>query len=190
MVMKNLEMSDAKCLLGNHDSMLLGMLEVDERKEEIYRLQNARKKLNEQDFIELSKRLPFLNETIAGKRILFVHGSPWNPLMGYVFPDSDLKMFSVLPYDYIFMGHSHYPFSKKSGHVTIVNVGSCGLPRDHSSLLSCAVYNTVSMESEIIRLPFDIEELLDKYKNQIHSSVIDKFKQKSNKNIVGKIIKG
>jgi hypothetical protein len=71
-----------------------------------------------------------------------------------------------------------------------VNVGSCGLPRDHSSLLSCAVYNTVSMESEIIRLPFDIEELLDKYKNQIHSSVIDKFKQKSNKNIVGKIIKG
>ena len=88
------------------------------------------------------------------------------------------------------MGHSHYPFSKKSGPVTVVNVGSCGLPRDHSSLLSCVIFNTDSMELKIIRLPFDIEELLDKYKNQIHSSVIDKLKVKTNTNVIGSIITG
>ena len=190
MVMKKLEMNDAKCLLGNHDSMLLGMVEIDRGKEQIYKIQNARKKLNDQDFTKLSKRLPFLDEIIGNKRILFVHGSPWNPLSGYVFPDSDMKLFSLLPYDYIFMGHSHYPFSKKSGHVSVVNVGSCGLPRDHGNLLSCVIFNTDSMESEIIRLPFDLEELLDKYKNQIHSSVIEKLKLKTNTNVVGSIITG
>lgn len=189
-VMKSLEIQNAKCLLGNHDAMLIGALEIDEGKEEIYKLHESRKKLKKQDFIEFSKRLPYLEETMAAIRILFVHGSPWNPLLGYVFPDTDLKLFSALPYDLIFMGHSHYSFSKKSGNVSIVNVGSCGLPRDQGNLLSCAVYNTDSMESEIIRLPCNSDKLLEKHKGQIHSYVVNKIRRNCAKNVVRKIIKG
>jgi hypothetical protein len=37
----------------------------------------------------------------------------------------------------------------------VVNVGSCGLPRDQGNLAACAVYDPAAHECQVLRVPMD-----------------------------------
>ena len=187
-VLELLKQSAVKCLLGNHDAMMIERLPLDPKNDEVYKIAATRQKLLSVHKDFLSTWVPFLEKQIGGKRLLFVHGNPGNPIAGYTYPDSCLDGFRDLPYDAIFMGHTHIPFVEEKSGKLIVNVGSCGLPRDQGDLAACAIYDSGSGRVEIFRVPIDINKIIQLEGENIHPQVIECLKRKSLTKVVGCVI--
>ncbi len=177
-VFKSLDSVGALSLLGNHEAMLLGLLKLDDAKDEAYRLRECRSKMSETRLKEISRWLPFHSRAIDGRKLLFVHGSPWDPLNGYIYPDSDLKPLFSLGFDAVFMGNTHLPFESKVDGLLAVNVGSCGLPRDHGNLLSWAIYDTSTGACQIVRHEVNVTEIMEMYGDRVSRIVVDCLNRK------------
>jgi predicted phosphodiesterase len=175
-VLETLRSAGALCLMGNHEAMLIGLLAIDKAKEKVYQIRKSRRKISQKHFRWISKWVPFRETMIDGARLLLVHGSPWDPLNGYVYPDSDLRGFTGLEFDAVFMGHTHRPFMRRIGKLEVVNVGSCGLPRDNKQFLTCAIYDSERKACEIIRVSLDINELVQRYGRDTSTKVIDRLR--------------
>ena len=162
-IIDTLRLHNIECLKGNHDAMILGELQYDDEREEIYQVKKSAKAISEQN-LNFLKKLPGEKKVnIDNRKLLFVHGSPLDTLNGYVYPDSDISTFEDMPYDVIFMGHTHRPFIKKTAKKKIVNVGSCGLPRDMGNKLTVAIYNTVTDEATLKEFSMDVNAVINIY---------------------------
>jgi putative phosphoesterase len=170
-VLNLLQVNNCQCLLGNHDAMLLGYINRMKVKEKIYKIDESMAEIKDKHRFYMLDWKPFLEKKFNGKRVLFIHGSPYDPLQGYVYPDTDVSGWIRLPYDLIFTGHSHYSFVKKIGRLTIVNVGSCGLPRDVGNSVTCAIYDTDTHKVNISRVLIDEERVIACFGNKMHPSV-------------------
>jgi putative phosphoesterase len=162
---------DCICLLGNHDAMMIGELDLDNKKDEVYRISKFCNSVSKENKVYIGSLNSFREESIANKKVLFVHGSPDNSLEGYVYPDSDFSKIMDNPYDIIFMGHTHYPFIKENNDKVFVNVGSVGLSRDTGNWQSFAIFDTNLMSIELVRLKLNSKAILDSYQDRIHVSV-------------------
>ncbi|MGL6225026.1 MAG: metallophosphoesterase family protein [Thermoguttaceae bacterium] len=168
------------CLLGNHDQAAQFDPEGfnAEAEQAIFW---TRDQLENYTDPKSASRWDFLGELPRFHReneVLFVHGSPRNPLNEYVFQDEIYderkmeRLFAVVP-KYCFQGHTHVPgiftesreffapsdvdhtYSLGSQKV-MVNVGSVGQPRDRDPR---ACY--VILEENLItyrRIPYDCEK--------------------------------
>jgi putative phosphoesterase len=90
---------------------------------------------------------------LAGKRLLLVHSTPWEPRGEYVQPHSArLDRFAEADADIVLYGHTHCQVVKRVGAVLVINPGSAGDARDsrNGRQLSCAVLDTVSEEVRVI----------------------------------------
>ena len=171
-VFELLESYNVVCLRGNHDQMAIDDVELP-RKNKIYGITPELKAENA-NFLSRAATWPTsTSKEILNRNIMFVHGSPWQQLDGYVYPDTDLRRFATIDADAVFMGHTHRPFVKNIQGKLVVNVGSCGLPRDDGSLVSCAIYDISTNECEIYRIPQDIENIISVFGTQLHSTVIE-----------------
>ncbi len=186
-VIRRLKEVNASCLLGNHDAMILERLASSPANELIYRHAEQRELLVDADRNFLESLPDKKSETFNGKKILFVHGSPADPLNGYIYPDSDITPLASLGYDMIFSGHTHHPCITIKGSFTYVNVGSCGLPRDNGLLTSCCCLDTDNLAVEIFRIRMDKEVLSRNYGSKVHPSVLECLERTGN-NIFGTII--
>jgi putative phosphoesterase len=134
----------AHTILGNHEEGFFGPLGERAR---------ARPD-NDPDLMDWLAVQPHRIELdCAGKRILLVHSTPWEPRGAYVHPDSaELARFAESEADFVLYGHTHRQVVKRFGRVLVVNPGSAGDARDHNNgrLLSCAVLDTASEEAHII----------------------------------------
>jgi predicted phosphodiesterase len=162
-----LEASRAVCQQGNHEAMLLAG-GVSPEREEVYRLGAARQGLGSAQLAEISEWPASREVTLGSRRLLFVHGSPQEPLTGYVYSDRDPASHLDPAYDAIVMGHTHRPFSLEVGERLMLNVGSVGLPRDVGDLASFAVYDSATGEASIYRVGFDRDEVLARWGDEIH----------------------
>ncbi len=158
----------ARFLLGNHEAMLLGLLPLDNQKNTVYRLKKDMITSAQENF--LKTLVPFETAEIMGKKILFVHGTPFEPLTGYLYENSDKAPYANLEFNYIFMGHTHRPYIQKAGKTYLINVGSCGLPRDIGNLPSFAVFDTQTLEITLERVVVTREEI-EHLKMDIHPDV-------------------
>lgn len=96
---------------------------------------------------------------LNGKRLLMVHGSPWNYLKEYLYPESEkLSSLATLGYDFIVLGHTHVPMIKRFHEVTVINPGSCGQPALLDPRPSYAILDSESGEASIHYLPFQVPE--------------------------------
>jgi predicted phosphodiesterase len=175
------------CQLGNHDAMLLGELPLSPARNEVYRLDRARDKADAAMMATLGSWPHRREITFAGRTILLVHGSPSEPLEGYVYPDSDLSGFADLTYDAVFMGHTHRPFLTRVGATLIANVGSVGLPRDVGRLAACAVYDSEEHACTIVRVPFDVDAVIARWENDLHAETIACLRRESSE-FVGEVV--
>ena len=125
----------------------LGLLTIDVEKNKVYRLQAATLQDSESQW--LSTLLPYYIHRIKGCSLLFVHGTPFDPLNGYLYENSDFSMYSALSFAFVFMGQTHRPYIKKINNTVFVNVGSCGLPRDIGTRLSFCMLDTQKNICEI-----------------------------------------
>jgi putative phosphoesterase len=110
----------ARCVLGNHDSMLLSA-------------QGERARSAAHVQVELVDHLAGLPHAVAlevdGKRLLMTHATPFPPHSEYVWPHSkELQRMRELDVDYLILGHTHQPMAVQVGSVLVVNPGSTGQP--------------------------------------------------------------
>lgn len=188
-VLRILATNPVFCQLGNHDAMLLGRLPLPGERDTIYRLHDARARISRPQWKFLESWPEQRIERLGNRTALLVHGSPAESLKGYVYPDSDCSMFEHLPYNVIFMGNTHYPFVKNLGEMLIVNVGSCGLPRDQGDAPAFAVYESETNQAEIFRIRLDPQVVLNEFSLQEPAEETKKCLFRSaTKPIVGKFL--
>lgn len=177
------------CLAGNHDAMMAGTLPSNPQKEKVYLHEYAKSQLPEAALVDIASWKPIKEVAIAGRQLLLVHGSPWNPLEEYVYQDSDFVRFSELEFDAVFMGHTHRPFIERSSiGMLIVNVGSCGLPRDRGNMAACAIYDASIHSCEIFRLEFNANYFKAVYSELLHTSVTNCLNKYENLPMIGKVV--
>ena len=131
---------DARYILGNHERVLLGPWGDRVRAAAAV----------DRDLAEYMAGRPYREETLVdGKKLVVVHGSPFDPHDEYLYPNSpNLGKLARIDADYIVLGHTHYHMAERVGRALVMNPGSAGEPRDHRNgfQLSCAVLDTQSGE--------------------------------------------
>jgi putative phosphoesterase len=134
----------ARTILGNHEEGFFGPLG-----------ERARTRPdNDPELLDwLAARPHRIELDCAGKRVLLVHSTPWEPRGAYINPESaELARFAEAEADFVLYGHTHRQVVQRFGAVLVVNPGSTGDARDHRNgrRLSCAVLDTASEEARII----------------------------------------
>lgn len=155
-------------IMGNHDNAVAFRMECGCGYEYKHLSVSTREYtwnvLNERQ-LGFLKKLPFSLERVEnGRKLYFTHGSPLS-FYDYIKPDTPEEVIrgyiNGLDADFIFVGHSHTPFVRKIGDVTLVNPGSVGQPKDEDNRASCAVFDTDTLRTEIIRVRYDMETVCD-----------------------------
>lgn len=131
-----LEIPRLIALRGNHDDMFLQAADGDVGaiEESSVKYGPAIKLFlskDHTDMVSWIRQLPISWEDSGGAYGAY-HGSPWDALNEYIYPDASLDRFDRLRYSFVFLGHTHYPMDKGKGAVRIINSGSLGQPRDGS----------------------------------------------------------
>jgi predicted phosphodiesterase len=162
-----LDASGVVCQQGNHEAMLLSG-DVCAEREAVYRLSAAREALGPDALSAIGAWPQSRSVAMDSRRLLLVHGSPREPLTGYVYADREPERHLDLAFDAIVMGHTHRPFSLDVDGRLLLNVGSVGLPRDVGDLASFAVYDSATGEGSIYRVAFDRSEVLARWGEEIH----------------------
>jgi putative phosphoesterase len=135
---------------GNHDAMLLAGV-VDERRDAVFRHRETGLSMTDEQRAYVEGWPAQLELESSFGRLLLVHGSPLDPLHGYVYPDTDLEPFAGTTQQAVFMGQTHRPFVRSLDDAVFVNVGSCGLPRDCGNLGSACLFDDISGAATIVR---------------------------------------
>ncbi|MBF6601049.1 MAG: metallophosphoesterase family protein [Dehalococcoidia bacterium] len=139
-VMATLREHSARCILGNHEEVLLGKWGERARSAGWVRA----------DALAYMASQPSRLETIVGgKRLVMVHGSPFEPHNEYIYPNSPgISRLGAIDADYVILGHTHYQMAERVGRVLVINPGSTGEARDarNAFKLSYAVLDTETDE--------------------------------------------
>ena len=99
----------------------------------------------------------------AGKIVYVVHGSPRDPLSGYVFPDIPnralLDLVGGIKADVIVFGHTHVPMRRVVYGKLVLNPGGVGQPRDRDPRASYMVLRlNGEIEVEHRRVKYEIDK--------------------------------
>ena len=176
------------CLLGNHEQMLLGEIDVTSKSDLVYQMEQTKLSFSEESLTSIRKWPKKIELDINGLKVLLVHGSPFEETTGYLYPDSDLSLLGDLNYDYIFCGHTHRPFFKKIKNTTVVNIGAVGMPRDIGNLSSFTIFDAEKQSFDIIRIRMDEDEISSLIANQyVHHSIKSLF-ERQNDLYIGDIV--
>jgi putative phosphoesterase len=139
-VMSLLRERGARYILGNHEETLLGPWGEHAR---------TAPGVQPGELAYMAAQGRRLETSVNGKRLVMVHGSPWEPHNEYIYPNSpSLGRFSQIDADYVVLGHTHYQMAEWVGRVLVINPGSAGEPRDprNGFRLSYAVLDTETDE--------------------------------------------
>lgn len=103
---------------------------------------------------------------LDGLRINMYHGSPWDNLEEYIYPDyNHFDRFAALDADIIILGHTHYPMLREIQGRIVINPGSCGQPRDGDTRAAFAILDTQTRAIAFRRVAYDTSLL----KQSIHT---------------------
>jgi predicted phosphodiesterase len=97
----------------------------------------------------------------GGRTLTMVHATPRDPLFEYLSGDATEERWRqalgpvVEDSDLVLVGHTHLPFVRQVGRVTIVNPGSLGQPKDGDPRACYAVVD--DGEIELGRVPYDVD---------------------------------
>ncbi|HEY4041074.1 MAG TPA: metallophosphoesterase family protein [Rhodopila sp.] len=146
-VVARLRQRRAQIIQGNHEEVFMGSGGARAR---------ARPGIDPVllDFLAQQPHRRYLD--LAGKRLLLIHSTPWEPRGEYVHPHSaKLDRFAEADADIVLYGHTHCQVVKRVGGVLVINPGSAGDARDtrNDRQLSCAVLDIVSEEVRVINYP-------------------------------------
>ena len=152
-----------RAIRGNHDVIFLNILEGNEglRKTYLEKYGHSMEILLEKDVTELKAWLIKVPETYSPQdlNVICCHGSPWDVIDGYVYPDSPIEEFLKYSPDFFFLGHTHYPMKRSIQEKLIVNPGSLGQARN-GGWPTYAVVDYYSQEISIKEVVYDKSDLI------------------------------
>ncbi len=156
-----LKENHVSCILGNHDAMLIGALDFSPQQQHQYK-SDLTAAVIEPSNLEWVKNLPIsLHLELENRRIEIYHGSPWEPLIEYIYPDyAHFELFKEMSTDFVVLGHTHRPLLRHIDNVTVINPGSCGQPRDGLPGASYAILNMTNGALELKRAEYDVSRLV------------------------------
>lgn len=151
---------------GNHEDMLVGIMEgtVDRRMvKEKYGsgLDIALKNLSVATISEMKTYQRIEHLYIGGVRAVIAHGAPWDT-NEYVYPDADVNTLERCEQegiDFVFLGHTHYPFIYEGRKSTIVNPGSVGQSRVRGGVADWGILDTHAERFMPRKTPYDTKDL-------------------------------
>ena len=166
-VLELVQQSDIIPILGNHEAYLLGILDCPADRWRAYNLEYVRESIPSRTLQWLQELPDSFCMHFRDLDLAFLHGSPWSPLKEYIYPDfAQFNRFRELGYDYVILGHTHYQMVKRTGSVSIINPGSCGLPRDSDPRAGVAILNFDDAPSiELLRVDYAIDSFIISAKN-------------------------
>lgn len=98
---------------------------------------------------------------VPGTRLHMVHATPRDPLYEYLGAHEPEAAWRDAVGDlaereeWLFLGHTHRPFQRRIGRLTVVNPGSLGMPVDGDARACYAVWEDGRVELK--RVPYDVE---------------------------------
>lgn len=126
------------------------------------------------DGIAYLESLPFSHHIAnpQGSDLLIVHANPLN-LEDAIFPNSsDTALQHLLGgvdtgVGVLAFGHLHIAYTRHWQHLLLVDVGSCGLPRDedHRAAYGILDWQDNRWQPDIHRVPYDIQEVVKQLKS-------------------------
>ncbi|WP_339606808.1 metallophosphoesterase family protein [uncultured Roseivirga sp.] len=167
---------DIVCLMGNHDEIYVRKLKLDKRRKRAYNFDST--------LIDSSKHIDFLSscpvkyELDYPSKALFCHASPNGFLHDYIYPNTDLSHFSHLEYEFVFIGHTHRQFVRRTERTTFCNVGSIGLPRDNGELMGYAIFDNDKKTVDLHRIKINVEKVLEYYAESTPDEVLNLMNRK------------
>lgn len=175
-ILRRLRALGANCIAGNHDLYFLSHLgralttPLPVPAPDAYRrkygpsLERAARELLPEEIDWLASLSCDRTLTFNGLDVRLVHGSPWRAADEYVYPDfPHFERFDTLKETLVLMGHTHRPFvMTRPNGITVMNVGSCGQPRDGDPRAACARVELVDgrVDCELLRVEYDRAPLL------------------------------
>lgn len=140
-VCETIQSLDIPVIMGNYDQGVGFELDdcgcaypsEEERKMGDISLRWTQSQISPRNKLYLRSLLSQHSMEIDGKNLLFVHGSP-RKINEYLFEDraesSILRMFPEGFPELVACGHTHKPYIRKVGSMTLLNDGSVGRPKD------------------------------------------------------------
>jgi putative phosphoesterase len=107
------------------------------------------------DGLEWLASLPYRHELDAhGRKVLMVHGSPWEPYGDYLRAHNERwRAADDLGVDIVVTGHTHEPMVERFGGTLVVNPGSLGEPRQRDDRRGTyAVIDVAEATAEIFHI--------------------------------------
>ncbi|MBM3846847.1 MAG: metallophosphoesterase family protein [Verrucomicrobia bacterium] len=148
-----------RAVRGNHEAMMLGILDCPPELEVHYRLQETLRSLTQENLAWIRSLPPELTLKSAGSVLRIRHASPWDEVT-YLYPDSPrLEEVLLEVGETLCVGHTHHPFIRKAGDGWLVNAGSVGQPRDYDPRACLVLGELPACSWGILRVPYDSEPL-------------------------------
>jgi protein phosphatase len=97
----------------------------------------------------------------GGARFHLVHATPRDPRYEYLSGDADEEVWRAVVgelaerEEWLFVGHTHRPFVRRIGRLTVVNPGSLGMPVDGDPRACYAIWD--DGEVRLKRVGYDVE---------------------------------
>jgi len=121
--------------------------------------------LDDKAIASLRKLPPVAEVRIDNYSILLAHGSPLDT-NEYIYPDAPkevLKRHDTIEFDFLFLGHTHYPMNHEGTHTRIINPGSVGQSRVKGGIADWGILDTSNGEYTQMHTKYDKKKL----KNQL-----------------------
>lgn len=171
-VIELLEGWPKEIIQGNHERMLKEALGSSKKANEIQQrygsgINFALDKLSDECINYLTGLPDRKNLIVDGLNFELCHGSPWD-MEYYVYPDASREILDdcLIPHaDFIFMGHTHYPFTYSKKGTIVANVGSVGQPRDTGGMASWAIADSNNHTLVFMHTIYDTFSIIEEVKN-------------------------
>lgn len=160
-VISLLQEHNVRSIVGNHDAAVLdenpSRFSINAKRAADW----TRRQLTPENNAFLESLPLTIKETIDGRDIYMVHGSPDDPLNEYIWDDDVDERALGFWFDdrpeLVIFGHTHRPFVKEITSTMVLNPGSVGQPRDKNPRSSFAVVDLHSLSVDRYRVDYDID---------------------------------
>jgi putative phosphoesterase len=181
-VLKSLSEWDYEIIRGNHEVLLEELIIGQADMNEVVLKYgsghiSAIEKLSNRQITDLTTANTFSKLSVDGIVLSMYHGSSFDPNQ-YIYPDTDVSILNKCDdgSEFVFIGHSHYPFIHKNNNGLLINVGSVGQSRVMGGVASWCILNTITRVIEMRATPYDtvalIKDVEDRDPNVIYMKKI------------------
>lgn len=179
-VISLLRIARVDAVLGNHDWGILNGTPTNFNPYAKRALDWNRRELTEDHKAYLAALPKTQRKKLNGKELFISHGSPRNPIRDYIYESDIDRNFINYSFDsdvpeVIILGQTHQPFVKRTNESLIINPGSVGQPRDEDPRASFGVLDMDTLETEIVRVEYNIDETIEKTVKYLPKRLADRL---------------